>query len=168
LFAAVEGQSPFNGTSLFDTVVGVVAGESAPLLHAGPLQPVTEGLLAKKPADRLTGEQARMALLDVQQHEHQLFLRGVRVTRDGKQSSAAGWSTGGFCPAKLLMRHRADWNAEAVIGGYIHAETDPSTGDLFGGSAQLRRENPPVWLIRQPRASTPTCSSSCRRRMALI
>jgi hypothetical protein len=83
----LKAKSPFNGTSLFDTVVGVVAGESAPLLHARPLQPVTEGLLAKKPADRLTGEQARMALLDIQQNEHQLFFRDVRLTRDGKQSS---------------------------------------------------------------------------------
>jgi serine/threonine protein kinase len=72
LFAAVEAQPPFNGTSLFDTVVAVVAGEPAPLLRAGPLRLVIEGLLAKNPADRLTGEQARMALLGVQQYEHQL------------------------------------------------------------------------------------------------
>jgi hypothetical protein len=130
----LKAKSPFNGTSLFDTVVGVVAGESAPLLHARPLQPVTEGLLAKKPADRLTGEQACMALLDIQQNEHQLFFRDVRLTRDGKQSSAAGWSTGGFCPAKLLLRHRADWNTAAVIGGYFHAETDPSTGTCSAGA----------------------------------
>ena len=71
LFAAVEGKPPFNGTSLFDAVVAVVDGEPTPLLHAGPLRPVIEGLLAKKPADRLTGEQARTALLDLQ-HEHQL------------------------------------------------------------------------------------------------
>jgi eukaryotic-like serine/threonine-protein kinase len=72
LFAAVEAQPPFNGTSLFDTVVAVVEGEPAPFLHAGPLRPVIEGLLAKNLTDRLTGEQARMALLDVQQHEDQL------------------------------------------------------------------------------------------------
>jgi eukaryotic-like serine/threonine-protein kinase len=71
LFAAVEGKPPFNGTSLFDAVVAVVDGEPTPLLHAGPLRPVIEGLLAKNPADRLTGEQARTALLDLQ-HEHQL------------------------------------------------------------------------------------------------
>jgi eukaryotic-like serine/threonine-protein kinase len=70
LFAAVEGKPPFNGTSLFDTVVAVVDGEPAPFLHAGPLRPVIEGLLAKNPGDRL-GQQARTALLDLQ-HEHQL------------------------------------------------------------------------------------------------
>jgi len=72
LFAAVEGQPPFNEASLFDTVAAGVAGEPAPLLHAGPLRPVIEGLLAKNPAERLTGERARMALLDVGQHEHRL------------------------------------------------------------------------------------------------
>jgi enterochelin esterase-like enzyme len=74
----------------------------------------------------------------------------VRVSRDGRQWSAAGWSTGGFCAAKLLLRHPAQWQAAAAIGGYFDAETDASTGDLFAGSAQLRRANSPVWLIRQP------------------
>ena len=71
LFAAVEGKPPFSGASLFDTVVAVVEGEPAPFMHAGSLRPVIEGLLAKNPADRLTGEQARVALLEVQ-HEPQL------------------------------------------------------------------------------------------------
>jgi serine/threonine protein kinase len=61
LFAAVEGKPPFN------TVIAVVEGETAPCLHAGPLRAVVEGLLAKNPADRLTGDQARTALVDLQQ-----------------------------------------------------------------------------------------------------
>ena len=86
----------FGGTSVTDTaafrrlisIIGKRTGER-PLIVVSALAGVTDGLLAKKPADRLTGEQARMALLDIQQHEHELFLRDVRVTRDGKQSSAA-------------------------------------------------------------------------------
>ena len=35
------------------------------------------------------------------------------------------------------------------IGGYFTAETDHTTGDLFGGSRQLRNENSPSWLIKQ-------------------
>lgn len=77
-------------------------------------------------------------------------LRHVRVTPDGTRWSLAGWSTGGFCAAKLLLRHRSEFNAAASIGGYFDAETDPTTGALFGGSAKLRRENSPLWLIRQP------------------
>ena len=49
------------------TVIAVVEGEPAPCLHAGPLRAVIEGLLAKNPADRLTGDQARTALVDLQQ-----------------------------------------------------------------------------------------------------
>lgn len=77
-------------------------------------------------------------------------LRHIRVTPDGSRWSLAGWSTGGFCAAKLLLRHRGRFNAAASIGGYFESETDPTTGDLFGGSAKLRRENSPLWLIRQP------------------
>jgi S-formylglutathione hydrolase FrmB len=77
-------------------------------------------------------------------------LSHFRVSPNGKQWSATGWSTGGFCAAKLLLRHPAQWQAAAAIGGYFDAETDPSTGNLFGGSAQLGRENSPIWLIRQP------------------
>jgi eukaryotic-like serine/threonine-protein kinase len=68
LFAAVEGKPPFSGSSLFKTVIAVVEGEPAPCLHAGPLRPVIAGLLAKNPADRLTGVDARRALLDIQQN----------------------------------------------------------------------------------------------------
>jgi K+ transporter len=32
-------------------------------------------------------------------------LKHFRVSRDGRQWSAAGWSTGGFCAAKLLLHH---------------------------------------------------------------
>jgi serine/threonine protein kinase len=63
LFAAVEGRPPFRGgSSLVDAVFAVVEGEPASFLHAGPLQPIIEGLLVKDPAHRLTGEQARTAL----------------------------------------------------------------------------------------------------------
>ena len=71
----MEGKPPFSGSSLFDTVIQVVEGEPAPCLYAGPLRAVIEGLLAKKPADRLTGDQARTALVDLQQR-----LRSGNVT----------------------------------------------------------------------------------------
>jgi eukaryotic-like serine/threonine-protein kinase len=67
LFTALEGKSPFSGRSLFEMTVAVVEGTPAPCVHAGVLRPVIEGLLAKNPVDRLTGEQARTALLDIQQ-----------------------------------------------------------------------------------------------------
>jgi enterochelin esterase-like enzyme len=81
-------------------------------------------------------------------------LRHIRVAPDGNQWSVTGWSTGGFCAAKLLLRHRHEFNAAASIGGYFTAGTDRTTGNLFNGNGQLRRENSPSWLIRQPGQSS--------------
>jgi serine/threonine protein kinase len=67
LFTALEGKSPFSGCSLFEITVAVVEGKPAPCMHAGLLRPVIEGLLANHPADRLTGQRAHRALLDIQQ-----------------------------------------------------------------------------------------------------
>lgn len=59
LFAAVEGRSPFAKGEAFATLVAVVEDQPGPFLNAGPLRPVIEGLLAKKPRSRLTADQAR-------------------------------------------------------------------------------------------------------------
>jgi serine/threonine protein kinase len=59
LFAAVEGQCPFGKGDPFSTLVAVVEDAPGPFVHAGPLRPVIEGLLAKKPEQRLTSHQAR-------------------------------------------------------------------------------------------------------------
>jgi hypothetical protein len=77
-------------------------------------------------------------------------IRHLRVNPDGRQWSALGWSTGGFCAAKLMLRHRTLFQAAVGIGAYYDAETDHSTGNLFNGSAQLRNENSPLWLVKQP------------------
>ena len=77
-------------------------------------------------------------------------IRKVRSDPAGAKWSAMGFSTGGFCAAKLLLRDRQAFSAAVSIGGYFDAETDPTTGNLFKGNAQLRNENSPIWLIKQP------------------
>jgi serine/threonine protein kinase len=62
LFAAVEGRSPFGAGDPFSTLVAVVEARPAAFVNAGPLRPIIEGLLAKKPADRLTVDQTAAAL----------------------------------------------------------------------------------------------------------
>jgi hypothetical protein len=74
----------------------------------------------------------------------------VRAKQSGSAWSVMGFSTGGFCAAKLLLRDRAKFAAAVSIGGYFDAETDKTTGDLFQGSTRLRDENSPIWLIKQP------------------
>ena len=66
LFAAVEGEQPFPGNSIFDTIVGVLEDAPGPFRHAGPLRPVIEGLLAKDPEQRISAEAATAALESIQ------------------------------------------------------------------------------------------------------
>lgn len=80
----------------------------------------------------------------------QQVIKRFRSDPAGTKWSSIGFSTGGFCAAKLLLRNRTEFSAAVSIGGYFDAETDPTTGDLFGGSKQLRNENSPIWLIKQP------------------
>lgn len=67
-------------------------------------------------------------------------------------TSARGWalmgySTGGYCAAKLVLHHPS-WYATALsLSGYFEAIRDGTTGDLWGGSRQLRDENSPLWLV---------------------
>jgi serine/threonine protein kinase len=69
LFTAVEGRPPFDRGSLLATLTAVLVDRPAPLLRAGPLRPVIEGLLAKDPRLRLSADQARAALRAIQR-EH--------------------------------------------------------------------------------------------------
>ena len=73
-----------------------------------------------------------------------------RMRSDPAKWSAMGFSTGGFCAAKLGLRHRDSFKAAVSIGGYFNALTDDTTGDLFHGDTRLRNQNSPLWLIQQP------------------
>jgi serine/threonine protein kinase len=62
LYAAVEGRPPFDKGEAMATLLSVVSDHPAPMLRAGPLQPVLTGLLSKDPARRSPVAQARRQL----------------------------------------------------------------------------------------------------------
>jgi serine/threonine protein kinase len=66
LFAAIEGTPPFDRGDLWATLISVIEDAPAPFVRAGSLRPVLQGLLAKEPEKRLTADDARDALLDIQ------------------------------------------------------------------------------------------------------
>jgi eukaryotic-like serine/threonine-protein kinase len=65
LYAAVEGRPPFDRGEAMATLLSVVSDHPAPMLRAGPLEPVLRGLLTKDPAARCTVETARPQLESV-------------------------------------------------------------------------------------------------------
>jgi enterochelin esterase-like enzyme len=79
-------------------------------------------------------------------------LLGLRPTAYG----AIGDSTGGYCATKLAMLDPSRFRAAVSLSGYFNAETDATTGDLFGGSALVREQNDLRWRLRNlpaPRTS---------------
>jgi serine/threonine protein kinase len=62
LYAAVEGRPPFARGEAMATMMSVVSEHPAPMLRAGPLEPVLQGLLTKDPAARAGADQARQQL----------------------------------------------------------------------------------------------------------
>ena len=62
LYTAVEGRPPFDRGEAMATLMSVVSEHPAPMLRAGPLEPVLRALLTKDPARRGTVAQARRDL----------------------------------------------------------------------------------------------------------
>ena len=62
LYAAVEGRPPFSRGEAMATLMSVVSEHPAPMLRAGPLEPVLRGLLTKDPARRSTARTAQAEL----------------------------------------------------------------------------------------------------------
>ncbi|NMM25634.1 MAG: esterase family protein [Phycicoccus sp.] len=60
---------------------------------------------------------------------------------------AMGDSTGGYCAAKIAMMHSDVIPAAAVLSGYFHTLRDNTTGDLWGGSSELRKLNDLEWRL---------------------
>ncbi|MFJ8595712.1 serine/threonine-protein kinase [Streptomyces sp. NPDC093598] len=62
LYAAVEGASPFRRTSTFSTLTAIVTEPLPEARRAGPLAPVFQRLMDKRPESRPEAEQARALL----------------------------------------------------------------------------------------------------------
>ncbi|MGW3495449.1 alpha/beta hydrolase [Streptomyces sp. NPDC001020] len=71
-----------------------------------------------------------------------------RIGDSAAYRGVIGNSTGGYCALKFAMRHSGTYTAAVALSGYYKPEVDATTGDLFGGSRQLRRENDLMWRLR--------------------
>jgi serine/threonine protein kinase len=62
LYAAVEGEPPFDRETPLATLTAIVNDPPRPCRNAGPLAPVLDGLLAKDPKQRMGADEAREKL----------------------------------------------------------------------------------------------------------
>ncbi|GII86386.1 esterase [Sphaerisporangium siamense] len=72
---------------------------------------------------------------------------GFRVGTDAASWGILGASTGGYCALKISMRHPEAYAAAVSLSGYLRPPIDATTGDLFGGSRRLMRENDMMWRL---------------------
>jgi len=73
----------------------------------------------------------------------------LRVDPPGRDWSLMGWSTGGFCAAKMLLRSRSDYGAAVSFGGYYTPTLEGVYPNLLGHSRRVRKANSPSWLLTQ-------------------
>lgn len=74
--------------------------------------------------------------------------RAFRVTASRAGWGTLGYSTGGYCAAKLAMLYPGTFSAAVSIAGYYMAVRDSTTGNLYGGSLAYRHENDLDWRLR--------------------
>jgi enterochelin esterase-like enzyme len=90
------------------------------------------------------GPQAETFLAqDVPQAVEQTFR--VQAGRTGW--SVLGYSTGGYCAAKLAMMDPYQFSSAVSLAGYYTALEDGTTGNLYGGSTPFREENNLDWRL---------------------
>ncbi|MFF8815950.1 alpha/beta hydrolase [Streptomyces pactum] len=70
-----------------------------------------------------------------------------RVGDGARNWAVMGNSTGGYCALKMTMRHPEAFSVGVALSPSYEAPIDATTGDLFGGSKRLRRENDMMWRL---------------------
>jgi len=69
---------------------------------------------------------------------------GLSASHDRKDWAIAGYSTGGFCAAKVMLSHSSQFSVAVPIAGYFY----PTQTKLFGGSIKLKEANNPLLLAK--------------------
>jgi hypothetical protein len=70
----------------------------------------------------------------------------LRIRPSSRGWGVIGYSTGGFCAAKLALQYPQIFHAAASLSGYYTPATDISTAGLFQGDPRLLTVNSPTWL----------------------
>jgi S-formylglutathione hydrolase FrmB len=61
---------------------------------------------------------------------------------------AMGDSTGGYCAVKLAMKDSDRFTAAVSMAGYSYPRQDWQTGDLYGGSKDVKNDNSLIWRLQ--------------------
>lgn len=126
---------------------GAVATQEIDSGRVQPFVAVFPPLMIDPPRDTecTNVEAGPQALTWLQRDVPQATLTHLRVSDRPDRWSVMGWSTGGFCAAKLLLTESNRFTAAASLGGYYQPLLDNTTGRLFANRSQ-RDANSPLYL----------------------
>ncbi|MCX6429771.1 MAG: alpha/beta hydrolase-fold protein [Actinobacteria bacterium] len=77
------------------------------------------------------------------------IVSGLSVSKDRLNWAIAGYSTGGFCAAKIALSYSERFSVSIPIAAYFEPETGKFTGNLFGGSRAVKDANSPLLLAKK-------------------
>ncbi|MFF7560422.1 protein kinase [Streptomyces pseudovenezuelae] len=142
LYAAIEGASPFRRTSTFSTLTAIV-GEPLPESHrAGPLGPVLQRLLDKRPEARPGAEEARELL--------QAVADGAEAGADSPTTTLRGTAEPAG-QAETVSDVPAAPVASAVSGAAPESGSQATRGtEPDAGTGQPRQDRPAESATGQP------------------
>ncbi|MFF7523253.1 serine/threonine-protein kinase [Streptomyces pseudovenezuelae] len=145
LYAAIEGASPFRRTSTFSTLTAIV-GEPLPESHrAGPLGPVLQRLLDKRPEARPGAEEARELL---------------QAVADGAEAGADSPTTTLRGTAEPAGRAETVSDVPAAPVAAAVSGAEPGSGSQAAQAAQATRGTEPDAGTGQPRQDRPAESAT--------
>jgi pimeloyl-ACP methyl ester carboxylesterase len=88
-----------------------------------------------------------------------------RVTTSSAGWGVIGYSTGGYCAAKLAMMYPDRYSAAVSMAGYYQALRGQFVPNLWGGSLAYRLENSPDWRLKHlPALPVSILATSSRAR----
>lgn len=130
-----------------------VPAEAARLVAAGRLPPAVYVMMGSGPAlprdtectNVPAGPQVETFFA---QDVPRLIEQHFRVQSGASGWSALGYSTGGYCAAKVAMLNPYQFRSAVSVAGYYVALRDDTTGNLYGGSLGYRHENDLDWRLR--------------------
>lgn len=142
LFQAVDGHSPFLRDSVTETMYAIALGPVPEVRRAGPLTPLINGLIANKPGERLSAEEA----------EH---LLRTAATTPTAPTAAALYAEPGNLPPKQ----------EPAPAPEPETETERSHGKRVTAAAEAAPNGPPP---RSPRWRKPVVLGTAITAAVLI
>ncbi|MEV4557694.1 alpha/beta hydrolase-fold protein [Kitasatospora sp. NPDC049285] len=71
-----------------------------------------------------------------------------RVDARPDAHAVVGDSTGGYCALKFALRRPDAYRSAISLSGYYEVHNDPTTGDLFNGSPEVKRDNDLLWRLQ--------------------